>query len=61
MAPLYGYPFMQFGQGQIEPLSAHFEKPESVHRFTGKIFLEPGNYPVNVNWAKAGRPPLEKK
>jgi hypothetical protein len=23
--------------------------------------LEPGNYPVNVNWAKAGRPPLEKK
>jgi hypothetical protein len=52
---------MQFGQGQIEPLSAHFEKPESVHRFTGKIFLEPGNYPVNVNWAKAGRPPLEKK
>ena len=30
----YGYPFLQFWRGQIEPLPAHFEKPEPVHRFT---------------------------
>ena len=33
MGKLYGYPFLQFGQGQIEPLPAHFEKPVPVHRF----------------------------
>ena len=36
---LYGYPFLQFWQGQIEPLPDRFEKPEPVHRFTGQIFL----------------------
>ncbi len=53
MAPLYGYPFWQFWLGKIEPLPARFEKPEPVHRYTGKFFLEPGNYPVNVHRATA--------
>ena len=43
MAQLYGYPFWQFEQGQIEPLPARFEKPEPVHRFYGQNFLKPGN------------------
>jgi hypothetical protein len=42
-----------YGQGQIEPLPTRFEKPESMHCFTGKIFFEPGNYPVSVNRATA--------
>jgi hypothetical protein len=44
---------LQFGQGQIEPLPALFEKPEPVHRFSGEIFLEPGNYLISVNRATA--------
>jgi hypothetical protein len=36
-----------------KPLPARFENPEPVHRFTGKIFLKPGNYPVSVNRATA--------
>ena len=32
----------RFGQGQIEPLPARFEKPEPVHRFTGQYFFETG-------------------
>jgi hypothetical protein len=40
---------LEFGQGQIEPLPTRFEKPEPVHRFTGKIFL------VNRAIALAGR------
>ena len=50
---LFGYPFLQLGLGQIEPLPARFEKFEPVHRFTGKICLKAGNYPVSVNRATA--------
>jgi hypothetical protein len=45
--------YILYGSGQIEPLPACFEKPEPVHRFYGQHFLEPGNYPGNVNRATA--------
>ncbi len=44
---------MKYRDLYFMPLPTHFEKPEPVHRFTGKIFLEPGNYPVYVNRAIA--------
>jgi hypothetical protein len=45
--------FSRLCSDSVEPLPARFEKPEPVHRFTGKISLEPGNHPVNVNRATA--------
>ena len=45
--------FCNSGKAKLNRFPPVFEKPELVYRFTGQIFLQPGNDPVSVNRATA--------